>query len=163
MPVIVNARWHALLPGLALLAGAGTGGCALAGDPCAAPITGTATYVSGSTPPPYHGEWTVRLEEAAGTLTFSPGYGSPLARSGTFVARGEPAGAACRRPRHDRDGDTPTGGGTLTVRWRADSGRSTRLVTSDQQAVAVVRTAVPATAWEQAEGAYEVWQQTQRR
>ena len=71
--------------------------------------------------------------------------------------------AACRALRDEPDTATAPGGGTLTVRWAGDSGRRTRSTTSDARAADLVRAAVPAPAWAEAEGAYERWQQEQRR
>ena len=156
-------RCRVLLLSLALLAGGATTGCALVGDPCAAPLTGTATYVSGSAPPPYHHEWTVLLEESSGTVTWSPGYGSTTSWTATFVPDAEAVAEACRALRGEPDAETATGGGTLTVRWAGDGGRRTRLTTSDARVADLVRSAVPAPAWTEAEGAYERWQQEQRR
>lgn len=138
-------------------------GCSALRDPCAAPVTGTATYVSGSVPPPYHYEWTVRLEASSGTVTYSPGYGSSESWSQTFTPDADQVARVCRQVRREADSETPSGGGTLTVAWRGDSGRSTKLETSDEQAADVVRSAVPAGAWLDAQSAYEHWQQTQRR
>lgn len=155
-------RCRTLLLCVALLGAGATGGCSST-DACAGPVTGTATYASGSTPPPYHVEWTVSLEASSGTVTFSPGYGSPLSWSAEFTPDTAQVAAACRRLRALPDSRTPIGGGTLTVRWRGRGGRTTSLRTADQQAPALVRAAVPASAWAQAEGGYERWQQTQRR
>jgi hypothetical protein len=156
-------RCRVLVLSLALLAGGATGGCAFVADPCAGPVTGTATYVSGSTPPPYHHEWTVRLEEASGTVTWSPGYGSSQAWTASFTPDADVVATACRALRDEPDRETATGGGTLTVRWAGGSGRRTRLTTSDARAAELVRGAVPAPAWAEAAGAYERWQQEQRR
>ncbi|WP_204912917.1 hypothetical protein [Microlunatus spumicola] len=156
-------RSPVLLLCLALVGGGAATGCALVGDPCDAPLTGTATYVSGSTPPPYHHEWTVRLDATSGTVTWSPGYGSTEAWSATFVPDPDRFARACRDLRDRADEETAAGGGTLTVAWTGDSGRRTRLTTSDAQAAEVVRAAVPAPAWAEAQGAYERWQQAQRR
>lgn len=147
---------------LALLASTATSSCALVGDACSAPVTGTATYVSGSTPPPYHHEWTVRLEESAGTVTYSPGYGACETWSVPFTPEAGQVGQACRQLRRERDRDTATGGGTLTVRWQGGGGRPTKLTTSDPRAVDLVRTAVPSAAWADAQAGYGRWQQTQR-
>lgn len=61
-----GVRCRILVLGLTPLAGGATTGGALVGDSCAGPVTGTATYVSGSTPTPHHHEWTVRLEASSG-------------------------------------------------------------------------------------------------
>jgi hypothetical protein len=156
-------RCRVLLLCVALLGGASTTGCALVRDACAPPVTGTATYVSGSTPPPYHHEWSVRLDASAGTVTYSPGYGSPESWSVAFSPDAERVASACRALRDQPDRATATGGGTLTVHWQGRSGRSIRLTTSDQQAADLVRSAVPPAAWAEAQGAYERWQQTQLR
>jgi hypothetical protein len=159
-------RCSPLLPAvtvaLALAAGP-TAGCALVGDPCEAPVTGSATYVSGSTPPPWHHEWTVRLEGSAGTVTWTPGYGSPEAWSVAFVPDPGAVSAACRELRDAPDAETPPGGGTLTVRWRGAGGRTTGVTTSDAGPADVVRGAVPAAAWAEAQTAYERWRDTQAR
>lgn len=156
-------RCRVLLLSLVLLGGAATGGCALVGDGCAAPVTGTATYVSSSTPPPYHYAWSVRLEESSGTVTYSPGYGATETWSATFIPDAAQVESACRRLRQESDSDTAPGGGRLTVRWQGAGGRATKLKTSDSQAADLVRAAVPPDAWAQAQGGYERWQQAQRR
>ena len=156
-------RCRVLLLSLTLVGGAAAGGCALVGDPCQAPVTGTATYVSGSTPPPYHHEWSVRLEESSGTVTYSPGYGFTETWSATFTPDATQVAGACRRLRQESDSDTAPGGGTLTVRWQGGGGRATKLKTTDAQAADLVRDGVPPDAWAQAQGGYERWQQTQRR
>jgi hypothetical protein len=158
-----SVRRPVLLLAVTLVGGLTGGGCASVGDPCAALVAGTATYVSGSTPPPYHVEWTVRLEDSTGTVTFSPGYGSHLSWSATFTPEDASVTESCRRLRRLSGTATATGGGTLTVRWQGVGGRPTRLTSADPLAADLVRTAVPAAAWSQARGGYERWQQSQRR
>jgi len=123
-------RWRVVLVSLALVAAGASGGCALVGDPCADAVTGTATFVSASVPPPNYQEWTLRLQEGTGSIAFSPGYGSAERWTATFVPDAGQVAQVCRDLQDESDEDTPPGGGTLTVRWQGGSGRATRLSTS---------------------------------
>lgn len=96
-------------------------------------------------------------------MTWSPGHGSAQAWSASSTPDTEAVAAACRALRDEPDREKATGGGTLTVRWTGGSGRRTRLTTSAARVADLVRSAVPAPAWAEAEGAYGRWQQEQRR
>ena len=145
-----------MLVSLALVTAGASGGCALVGDPCADAVTGTATFVSVSVPPPYHQEWTLRLQEGTGSIAFSPGYGSAERWTAPFVPDAGQVAQVCRDLQDESDEDTPPGG-TLTVRWQGGSGRATRLTTSDADAAAGVLAVVPTSAMVEVRSAFSRW------
>lgn len=150
-------RCGVLLVSLALVAAGAFGGCALVGDPCGAPVTGTATFVSASVPPPYHQEWTLRLADDAGSITYSPGYGSTERWTATFTPDPDQVVRVCRDLQDERDAGTAPGGGTLEVRWQGATGRPTRLTTSDADAGTRVLAVVPTPALVEVQSAFARW------
>lgn len=157
-------RYRAAGAVLGLLTTGVVSGCGADDSTCSSPpVTGTIRYISGSTPPPYHYEWTLQLDSDHATVTMSPGYNSTRTWTTQFVADPAVIQRACRQlAAVGQDRSDSVGGGRLFVELQGATGPQVRVKSLEREPVDWARAIIPDASWNEVEDPHQAWQQAEQ-